>query len=77
MDASEVKRLLAALPFRIDLRADGGHQAGPTVILLHGAPRLNTLYWTEDRADSFCSKMADAAGAKSGDVVCFGHTHKP
>jgi hypothetical protein len=38
---------------------------------------LNTLYWTEDRPDAFCTKMAGIAGARPGDVLCFGHTHKP
>lgn len=47
------------------------------MILVHGTPTLNTLYWTEDRPDSFCSKMANAAGAKAGDLIAFGHTHKP
>lgn len=73
----ESKGFLGALPFRMDLRPGGGHQPGPTVILVHGAPTLNTLYWTEDRPDSFCLKMAETAGAKKGDVICFGHTHKP
>ena len=73
----EVKRYLAALPFRLDLKPLGGHAAGPTVILVHGAPTLNTLYWTEDRPDSFCLQMAKIAGARAGDVICFGHTHKP
>lgn len=73
----ETKRFLGRLPFRLDLRPNGGHQPGPTVILVHGTPTLNTLYWTEDRPDSFCSKMAQLAGARAGDVICFGHTHKP
>ena len=73
----EVKQYLAALPFRIDLKPLGGHTAGPTVVLVHGTPTLNTLYWTEDRADSFCSKMAQLAAMKAGDVIAFGHTHKP
>jgi predicted phosphodiesterase len=73
----ETKRDLSALPFRLDVRATGGHAAGPTMILVHGTPTLNTLYWTEDRSDSFCSKMAAIAGARSGDVIAFGHTHKP
>jgi predicted phosphodiesterase len=73
----ETKRFLGALPFRMDIRPNGGHAAGPTVILVHGAPTLNTLYWTEDRPDSFCLKMAAMAGAKPGDVLCFGHTHRP
>ena len=73
----EVEQYLAALPFRLDLKPLGGHIAGPTVILVHGTPTLNTLYWTEDRPDSFCTKMAQHAGAKAGDVIAFGHTHKP
>src|SRR4051812_11751118 len=40
----ETKRLLAALPFRIDIRPLGGHTAGPTVTLLHGNHVLNTFY---------------------------------
>jgi predicted phosphodiesterase len=75
--SAPTKRYLAALPFRIDLKPLGGHAAGPTVILVHGTPTLNTLYWTEDRPDSFCAKMAEIAGAKPGDVIAFGHTHKP
>ncbi|MDQ6831358.1 MAG: metallophosphatase family protein [Gemmatimonadota bacterium] len=75
--SGETKRALAALPFRVDVRAHGGHLSGPTAILVHGTPTLNTLYWTEDRPDAFCSKMAEIAGAKAGDVLCFGHTHKP
>lgn len=71
------KRFLGALPFRLDLRPGGGHVSGPTLILVHGTPTLNTVYWTEDRPDSFCTKMADAAGARAGDVVAFGHTHLP
>jgi diadenosine tetraphosphatase ApaH/serine/threonine PP2A family protein phosphatase len=71
------KRALAALPFRIDMLPNGGHQTGPRVILVHGTPTLNTLYWTEDRPDDFCLKMAAHAGAKAGDAIAFGHTHKP
>lgn len=75
--SAETKRFLGSLPFRIDLRAGGGHLPGPKVVLVHGTPTLNTLYWTEDRPDSFCLKMAEHAGAQSGDVICFGHTHVP
>ncbi|HEY0018687.1 MAG TPA: metallophosphoesterase family protein [Longimicrobium sp.] len=74
---AETKRFLGALPFRLDLRPLGGHVAGPRVTLVHGAPTLNTLYWTEDRTDDFCLKMAEQAGARAGDAVCFGHTHLP
>jgi predicted phosphodiesterase len=75
--SSENKRFLGALPFRLDLRPHGGHSPGPTVILVHGTPALNTVYWTEDRPDSFCLKMATMANARKGDVICFGHTHRP
>jgi predicted phosphodiesterase len=75
--SEESKRFLGSLPFRLDIRPLGGHLAGPTIILVHGTPTLNTLYWTEDRPDSFCLKMAAAAGASRGDVLAFGHTHLP
>jgi predicted phosphodiesterase len=76
--SAETKRFLGQLPFRMDIRPRGGHQAGPTVILVHGAPTLNTLYWTEDRSDAFCTEAwRRIAGARAGDVICFGHTHKP
>lgn len=74
---AETRRWLGALPFRLDMRPLGGHVAGPRLILIHGNPVLNTVYWTEDRSDDFCLKMADHLGAKAGDVVAFGHTHKP
>jgi predicted phosphodiesterase len=75
--SGETKRFLGRLPFRIDLRPNGGHVPGPKVVLVHGNPVLNTVYWTEDRSDDFCLKMAEQAGLAKGDVVCFGHTHKP
>ncbi len=75
--AAEAKGFLAGLPFRIDLLPAGGHRAGARVVLVHGTPTLNTLYWTEDRSDDFCLKMAGHAGLKPGDVICFGHTHRP
>lgn len=71
------KSFLATLPFRIDVRPNGGHSGGPKLILVHGTPTLNTLYWTEDRDDAFCLRMAETAGAKTGDVIAFGHTHLP
>lgn len=74
---AETKRLLGTLPFRVDIRPTGGHLAGPQLILVHGTPALNTVYWTEDRPDDFCRKMAHQAGARSGDVIAFGHTHLP
>ena len=74
---SRNRRFLAALPFRLDLRPLGGHAAGPAVILVHGAATLNTVYWREDRSDRFCRKMIARLGARNGDAVLFGHTHKP
>jgi len=71
------KAFLGTLPFRLDVRPLGGHLAGPSLVLVHGTPTLNTVYWTEDRSDDFCLKMAHQAGARAGDVVAFGHTHLP
>ncbi len=75
--SSEAKRALGELPFRMDLRPVGGHKSRPQLILVHGTPTLNTLYWTEDRPDSFCIKMARSAAAREGDLIAFGHTHQP
>jgi predicted phosphodiesterase len=75
--SAETKRYLGSLPFRIDVRPLGGHVAGPRLILLHGNAALNTVYWTEDRSDRFCLQMAETVSAKAGDVIAFGHTHKP
>jgi predicted phosphodiesterase len=69
------RQRLAALPFRLDLRPLGGHTSGPTITLVHGAPTLNTLYWTADRNDDFCRQMAERVRARAGDVIAFGHTH--
>ena len=71
------KRYLAGLPFSLDLRPHGGHASGPRLVLVHGTPTLNTVYFTEDRPDDFCRKMAASVGLKAGDMLAFGHTHKP
>ncbi len=73
----ETKQRLGELPFRLDVRPRGGHAGGPKLILVHGTPTLNTLYWTEDRPDDFFRQMANVAGMTSGDVIAYGHTHKP
>lgn len=73
----ETKRFLGALPFRLDVRPFGGHLAGPTITLLHGNQSLNTVYVTEDRSDDFLTRMGQGVGARDGDVVAFGHTHRP
>ena len=71
------KAYLAGLPFSLDVRPLGGHLAGPRLVIVHGTPTLNTVYWTEDRSDDFCRKMAAVAGLAAGDAIAFGHTHKP
>ena len=73
----ENKQYLRGLPFALDLRPRGGHANGPRLVLVHGTPTLNTVYWTEDRSDDFCLKMAASVGLRAGDVMAFGHTHKP
>ncbi len=75
--SEKTKAYLASLPFRIDLRPLGGHVAGPTVTLIHGNHALNTVYVHDARPDSFLRAMGSSLGAKTGDVVCFGHTHVP
>ena len=71
------RQFLSSLPFRIDIRPFGGHVSGPTIRLVHGNHALNTVYVTEERTDEFLSTMAKNMSARDGDVVCFGHTHKP
>lgn len=75
--SDETRHFLGGLPFRIDLRPLGGHIGGPTIMLLHGNQVLNTVYVYEGRNDAFLEKMASAVGARGGDIICFGHTHKP
>lgn len=72
-----VKAFLAALPFRIDIRPLGGHVSGPRVVLLHAHTSNNLIYVTEDRPDAFLVKMTQTAGLNAGDVIAFGHTHRP
>lgn len=68
---------LAGLPFRLDLAPGGGHTGESRIVLVHGTPVLNTVYWTEDRTDDFCLRMAAHASLRAGDVIAFGHTHLP
>ncbi|HZI99117.1 MAG TPA: metallophosphoesterase family protein [Gemmatimonadaceae bacterium] len=75
--SAETKTFLGQLPFRLDLAPRGGHLSGQRIVLVHGTPTLNTLYWTEDRSDDFCLGMARYAELKTGDVIAFGHTHLP
>ena len=73
----ESKRTLGGLPFRLDLKPRGGHVAGPTISLVHATAVNNLVYLTEDRSDEFLSNIARQANLRVGDVLCFGHTHKP
>lgn len=73
----ETRRYLGKLPFRLDVRPDGGHLGGPQLILVHGAPTRNTLYLHADRPDEFLATMAVKAAARPGDLIAFGHTHIP
>ena len=75
--SDSTKRVLGALPFRLDVRPLGGHASGPSIRLFHGNHNLNTFYIFEDRPDSMLESMATAVGARPGDVIAFGHTHKP
>jgi predicted phosphodiesterase len=74
---ADTKRALGALPFSLDVRPLGGHAAGPRLVIVHGTPILNTVYWTEERSDDFCRKMAATVALRAGDVMAFGHTHTP
>lgn len=71
------KHRLGALPSSLTVRPLGAHMAGPKLVLVHGTPTLNTVYWHEQRSDDFCRQMARIAGLEAGDVIAFGHTHKP
>ena len=75
--SATTKNRLGALPFRIDIRPAGGHVSGRRLTLFHAAPTNNLIYVTEDRSDAFLSRMAEQAGAGPGDLIAFGHTHKP
>ncbi|MBI1809114.1 MAG: metallophosphoesterase family protein [Gemmatimonadetes bacterium] len=75
--SAETRRRLGELPFSLTVRPLGGHLAGPQLMIVHGTPTLNTVYWHADRSDDFCRQMAALAGLRAGDVIAFGHTHKP
>jgi predicted phosphodiesterase len=75
--SEESKQFLGSLPFHIAIRPFGGHVSGPAIHLVHGNHALNTVYVHEDRSDEFLATMGKNLGAREGDVVAFGHTHKP
>ncbi|HKH17518.1 MAG TPA: metallophosphoesterase family protein [Solirubrobacteraceae bacterium] len=63
------KDFMRELPF--DLR----FAIGPSIVhLVHGSPRKVNEYLFEDKPDSLYERLA---AAESGDVLAFGHTHKP
>ena len=71
------KKVLAGLPFRLDLKPRGGHASGPTVALVHATAVNNLVYLTDDRGDEFLANIARQANLRTDDALCFGHTHKP
>jgi predicted phosphodiesterase len=75
--SADSKEFLAALPFGMELRSNGGHVAGPRALLLHAHPNNNLIYVDITRPDAFLAKMAETACLSDGDLVAFGHTHVP
>jgi putative phosphoesterase len=63
------KDFMRELPF--DLRFDVGSAA---VHLVHGSPRKVNEYLFEEKPARLYERLA---GAEEGDVLVFGHTHKP
>jgi putative phosphoesterase len=63
------KRFMRDLPF--DLRLEVGER---NVHLVHGSPRKVNEYLFEDKPARLYERLA---AAEEGDVLVFGHTHKP
>jgi putative phosphoesterase len=63
------KQFMRELPF--DLRFEVGERS---VHLVHGSPRKVNEYLFEDKPARLYERLA---AAEEGDVVVFGHTHKP
>jgi putative phosphoesterase len=63
------KEFMRKLPVSLSLTVEGRK-----IILFHGAPHKNNLYWYEDRSDKFFLEMAEKVDA---DILVYGHTHKP
>jgi putative phosphoesterase len=66
---SRSKRFMRDLPF--DLRLEVGER---NVHLVHGSPRKVNEYLFEDKPARLYERLA---AAEEGDVLVFGHTHKP
>ena len=73
----ENRAYLLSLPFRLDVRPLGGHAPGRTLTLVHAAPTLNTIAWWSHLPDEKHAEMAAQVGARAGDVIAFGHIHRP
>jgi putative phosphoesterase len=67
--AQPAKDFMRALPF--DLRLELG---GRRIHLVHGSPRKVNEYLFEDKPARLYERLA---AAETGDVLVFGHTHKP
>jgi putative phosphoesterase len=67
--SQKTKDFLKTLPFFLSFPC-----GGKRVMLFHGTPSKNNLYWHEDRPEKFFREMAAKVDA---DIMIFGHTHKP
>lgn len=63
------KEYMRGLPTELSIKAKG-----KTIVVFHATPHKNNIYWTEDRPGKFFNEMAGKAG---GDIMIYGHTHKP
>ena len=67
--AAESKAFLQQLPMQIRLE-----RSRPTLLLVHGSPRMINEYLFEDRPAATFGRLAALAGTE---LVVFGHAHKP
>lgn len=63
------REFMRRLPTEINFTA-----GGKNVWLFHATPTKNNLYWFEDRPEKFFREMAEKG---DGDIMIYGHTHKP
>jgi len=73
MISDDNRSYLRSLPAH--LRIEFGVNTDPYhLLLVHGSPRKINEYLYEDRTDKSINRMMENAG---GDIMAFGHTHKP
>ena len=71
------RQYLGSLPFASTSVRVAGTWRGPRSRLRARQQALNSVYVTEDCSDDVADEMGDLLGSRPGDIVCFGHTHKP